>query len=171
VANCRAQIGPAGSSVTRERVSWIYQNSRDMTVGLTECKKGQLQQVAKDLSKAAGQQVKLKNLASMVGKVVAAEPAIGNFAHIMVRRAYGILEEARQHQGWSGTVEITTEVAEDFRLLGEQLEEHNNHPIRSKETEMSVVTVVGSPSEFMKTTMLKNHSGKQDRGVVWRCIG
>jgi hypothetical protein len=59
-------------------------NSRDMTVGLTECKKGQLQQVAKDLSKAAGQKLKLKNLASMVGKVVAAEPAIGNFAHIMV---------------------------------------------------------------------------------------
>jgi hypothetical protein len=84
--------------------------------------------------------------------VVAAEPAIGNFAHIMVRRAY--LEEARQHQGWPGTVEITTEVAEDFRVLREQLEEQNNHPICSKETEMSVVAVVGPPAVACTINMI-----------------
>ena len=45
---------PDQVSQEKEYLGFII-NSRDMTVGLTECKKGQLQQVAKDLSKAAGQ--------------------------------------------------------------------------------------------------------------------
>jgi hypothetical protein len=141
-------------------------DTRNMTVSLPEAKKAQLLQLSRDLAASGGRCLKAKELASMVGKLTAAEPALGNFATIMGKRAYGILEEAVSRQGWRGTVRISAEVAADFRTVGEQLAEHDHHPIRSKATEISVVSIIGPPTDFLKRKFLPNHK-TEGQVEVW----
>jgi hypothetical protein len=51
-------------------------DTKSMTVHLKEEKAEQLKQVARDMAASAGRCLKAKDLASMIGKVAAAEPAL-----------------------------------------------------------------------------------------------
>jgi len=153
-----------GASQVKEYLGFQI-DSANMTVSLTEDKKLQLRQLAKELASSAGRSLKTKDLASMIGKVAATEPALGNFSRIMTRRAYYDLDKAVLEWGWSGKIQITEEVASDFQTLAAHLEEYDHTPIRSKATEMSVVAVVGPPSDFLKKKTLQNHKAAAQKEV------
>jgi len=141
-------------------------NTKSMTVHLKEEKAEQLKQVARDMAASAGRFLKAKDLASMIGKVASAEPALGMFPAIMMRRAYAELEATVEEKGWASKIRIPPEVAEDFGSFGEQLEDFNGTPVRNQKTQISVVSIIGEPSQHIKQTFIDNHIRKGEL-TVW----
>jgi len=141
-------------------------NSEDMTVALSEEKKEQIKQVARQVEVSAERYLLTKDLASLIGKVAAAEPALGAIVPIMTRRAYQDIDEAVNKSGWSGKIKISTEVAEDFRRFRQRVDEFDGSPIRTQATEIAVVSIIGEPSEFIKQKFIQNHR-QQKEIEIW----
>jgi hypothetical protein len=57
-------------------------------------------------------------------------------------------------------------VAADFRVVGQELHEHDHQPIRTTSTDISVVSIVGPPSDFLKHKVMPNHK-VADHVEVW----
>lgn len=137
-------------------------DTEEMTVRLTEDKKSQVIHAAKEMEAAVGRYLRVKDLASLVGKVAAAEPALGSLVPFTTRRAYGEIEAEVGKSGWSSKVKISTELAEDFRVFRMRIDEFNGTPIRTQATEVSVVSIIGEPSEFVKQKFIKNHKREKE---------
>jgi hypothetical protein len=140
-------------------------NSKDMKVELLQEKKIQIRQVAKEVQSAAGRFLRVKDLASLVGKVVATEPALGSLIPIMTRRVYSEIDEAVNKAGWGSKIRISEEVSEDFKEIIQRLNEFDGTPIRTQATQMSVVSIIGEPSDFLKEKFLQNHRQSQETEI------
>ena len=143
-------------------------NAASMTVHLKEHKKRQLSQVASDVAASGGRCLRVKDLASMIGQVAAAEPALGPMVAVMTRRAYAQLEQAVESRGWSTTVRLSQEVVDDFRELKQLVAKFDGTPIRTQKTQISVASIVGPPSEHIKTHFIANH---RQYGSMATCVG
>jgi len=141
-------------------------DSKEMTVALSQEKKEQIQQLARQVESSEDRFLRAKDLASFIGKVAAAEPALGSIVPITTRRAYQDLDEVVRQFGWSGKVKISAEVAEDFGRFRQRIDEFNGTPIRTQATEIAVVSIIGEPSEFIKQKFIKNHK-RQKEMEIW----
>jgi hypothetical protein len=137
-----------------------------MTVALSQEKKEQIQQLARQVESSEDRFLRAKDLASFIGKVAAAEPALGSIVPITTRRAYQDLDEVIRQFGWSGKIKISAEVAEDFGRFRQRIDEFNGTPIRTQATEIAVVSIIGEPSEFIKQKFIKNHK-RQKEMEIW----
>jgi hypothetical protein len=61
---------------------------------------------------------------------------------IFARRGYAKLEEKVQEQGWNARIKMPAEVAAD-------LERHDGAPITSAATAVSVLSIIGEPTQFL----------------------
>ena len=128
-----------------------------MEVRLTEEKKAQLRKGIVEIRAATNRYLWAKHLAAVIGKVAACELGLGPIVPIMLRRAYKLLQEHVQRKGWESTVKITNEVAKDMGELSEKIEEFNGYLIRTEATQLSIVALIGPPSQFLKTKVIAQH--------------
>ena len=128
-----------------------------MMVKLTPEKKLQLFSSLKDVIGSANRYVPLKHLAAVIGRATSFEPGLGPITQVLLRRAYCLLQEQVDHKGWSVNIKVSIEVASDLEILKNRVDNIDGYPIRTEATAISVVAIVGLPSEFIKTKVIPQH--------------
>jgi hypothetical protein len=133
-------------------------DSNKMAVFLTQEKKAKILAAAQALKVSAGRHLQVKHLAKFVGILVAAEPALGTFTSVMTRRMHAAIAETAEKHGWQAKVKISEEIANDAKEFARLLEDHDGTPIRTASTAISVLSIIGPPSEFVKTQFIAKHN-------------
>ena len=141
---------------SKEYLGFII-DTASMTVRLQEAKKQRiLQQVSETISHGS-KSFPAKELAGTIGKIVATEPALGPIVVIAARASYAVLEEATQRIGWNSSLVMSKEAQDGLQFFVDNCSEFDNSPIRSAATEISVLSIIGPPSSFMKSSFVANH--------------
>jgi len=132
-------------------------NTDSMTVHLTEEKKRDLQSSTMEMGRSVNRTVKARSLAKVLGQMISAMPALGFVPLIFARRAYEELEKQVDRSGWNSTIKVSLEVAEDLQSFCREVDKQDGAPIATPERAVSVLAIVGPPSEFIKTKVIPNH--------------
>ena len=141
---------------SKEYLGFII-DTASMTVRLQEAKKQRiLQQVSETISHGS-KSFPAKELAGTIGKIVATEPALGPIVVIAARASYAVLEEATQRRGWNSSLVMSKEAQDGLQFFVDNCSEFDNSPIRSAATEISVLSIIGPSSSFMKSSFVANH--------------
>ena len=141
---------------SKEYLGFII-DTASMTVRLQEAKKQRiLQQVSETISHGS-KSLPAKELAGTIGKIVATEPALGPIVVIAARASYAVLEEATQRRGWNSSLVMSKEAQDGLQFFVDNCSDFDNSPIRSAATEISVLSIIGPPSSFMKSSFVANH--------------
>ena len=156
--------GRDGVSQIKEYLGFII-DTQQMSVKLTNKKKAELSRSLEEVMSARNRFVPTRFLASVIGKAIASEPATGPLVQVMLRRAYGQLEEHVQKEGWKTTIKVSEEIAEDFTELQQRVRDSEGYPIRTEATNVSVVSIIGEPSEFLKTKVIRQHLRQESREI------
>ncbi len=137
-----------------------------MTVHLTKMKKEKLKKEVQETSALINRVIPNKKLAQSLGLMVSASPALGTLPLLFARRGYSELEEKVQKQGWKARIKMSAEVATDFRKFISQIEKHNGASITSEATAVSVLSIIGEPTQFLKAKVIPNHI-KTEQKAIW----
>jgi hypothetical protein len=143
-------------SKSKEYLGFLI-NTENMKVYLTDLKRSGVTAAVNDVIISRGRYIAARHLAKVIGKMISCEPAVGPFSLIAAKRAYSILEETVQGQGWKANLKVTDEIVEDLQLFVAELQAFDGYPIRTAATAVSVVSIIGPPSEHMRTTVISNH--------------
>jgi hypothetical protein len=149
--------GLEDGSQVKEYLGFIVDSGK-MTVHLTPDKKKKLLAAAQALAAAAGRYLQVKDLARYVGIITSAEPALGPFTSVMTRRMHMAIGETTEKYSWQGKVRISQEIAEDAAEFRDLLDRFDGTPIRTPSTAISVISIIGPPSEFIKTRFIAKHN-------------
>ena len=149
--------GKGDASQTKEYLGFII-DTTTMSIRLNEIKKQLILKQVLLTIEHGRIPMAAKELAGILGKIVATEPALGPIVIMAARAAYSDLDAAVVKRGW-GTKLITSKEALDGLLFfAENCSKFDNTPIRSAATDISVLSIIGPPGEFMKTSFVKNHT-------------
>jgi hypothetical protein len=84
--------------------------------------------------------------------MIALEPALGGMPLMAARVAYIQLEQAVEEFGWSsGTLKMNDETISGLNFFLENMNRFDNSPIRTAANEVSVLSIIGPPDEFIYT--------------------
>ena len=152
------------ASQSKEYLGFIV-DTASMTVRLGETKKQLiLEQVLATIS--YGQKpIMAKELAGTLGKMVAAEPALGPIVLMAARAAYSDLDDAVQKRGWNSSLLMSQGSLNGLKFFADNFSDFDNCPIRSAATEISVLSIIGPPSSFIKTGFVSNHLRTEDEHI------
>jgi len=128
-----------------------------MSVRLNEIKKRHILQQVTATIEYGSNPIAAKELAGTLGKIVATEPALGPVVIMASRAAYLDLNAAVARRGWGTKLSMSKEALEGLRFFAENCSKFDNSPIRSAATEISVLSIIGPPDSFMKTSFVANH--------------
>jgi hypothetical protein len=154
-----------GGTKIKEYLGFVI-NTEDMTVHLTGMKKEKLKKEVQETASASDRVIPIKMLARSLGLMVSALPALGTLPLIFARRGYAELEEKVQEQGWNARIKMPAEVAADLRKFISLIERHDGAPITSAATAVSVLSIIGEPTQFLKTKVIPNHI-KTNQKAIW----
>jgi hypothetical protein len=149
------------SSQRKEYLGFII-DTIQMTVSLTPDKKQNLVNTVAETLKACQKPIKAKQLAKCAGKMIATEPALGRLPLITARPIYSEMEPQVEKWGWSTKITVTEAVIESLKFFLENIEKFDNSPIRTMENQMSVMSIIGEPSEFMKNKFIEFHQASEN---------
>jgi len=152
-----------GSTVA-EYLGFVIDTNK-MAVGLTEEKKGGLRKAVTEVIQHGRKSMRVKVLAGCWGKMVSAEPALGSFPLITARQAYQDLEKEVERKGWNLSVNLSQDAIASLGVFLERLEEFNFTPIKTPATAISVISILGPPTEFMKLDVIPNHVREASKEV------
>ena len=141
-------------------------NTVSMTVRLGDAKR---QQILKQVWETIAHGTKLlpaKELAKTLGKIVATEPALGPVVIMTARAAYSKLDEAVRCRGWHTWLQMDKESIDGLIFFAENCCSFDNAPIRSAATEISVVSIIGPPDNFIKKGFVANHT-RTNKENIW----
>ena len=106
-----------------------------------------------------------RDLASTLGKIVATEPALGPVVVMAARAAYIELDMAVQQRGWGTRLVMSEESINGMTFFVENCHMFDNSPVRSAATEISVLSIIGPPSSFMKQSFVANHARTREQKI------
>ena len=153
------------ASYYKEYLGFII-DSFNMTVRLREEKKHRILKRVWETISYKTNPISARELAITLGKMVATEPALGPVAIMTARASYADLDRATLARGWGTHLIMSKESLDGLRFFAENFSSFDNSPIRSAATEISVVSIIGPPSSFMKTSFVSNHvRTKEER--IW----
>jgi hypothetical protein len=153
------------ASQIKKHLGFIIDTS-SMTVRLGEPKKQRtLHKVWETISYGL-KLIPARKLAGTLGKIVSTEPALGPVVIMAARASYIDLDEAIQERGWNTQLKISRESLDGLKFFAENCEDFDNAPIRSSATEISVLSIIGPPSAFMKSSFVANHV-RTDEENIW----
>lgn len=136
-----------------------------MTVNLGEIKKQLvIEQVLSKISYGR-KPIRAKELVGTLGKMVAAEPALGPIVLMAARAAYSDLDDAVQKRSWNSSLSMSQGSLNGLKFFVNNLFDFDNCPIRSAATEISVLSLIGPPSSFIKTGFVSNHLRTKDEHI------
>jgi hypothetical protein len=145
-----------GGAQTAEYLGFVIDTNK-MLVGLTEEKEQGLREAVAEVLKFKKRRISAKVLAKCLGKMVSAEPGLGAFPLVMARKAYVDLEKEVEQAGWKTSVSLSEESISSFEDFLSRMNEFNFSPIKTPATAISVVSIIGPPSEYLKTKVISNH--------------
>jgi hypothetical protein len=138
----------------------------NMTVRLTDAKKQQILKQVWETISLASNKLPAKELAKTLGKIVATEPALGPVVIMAARAAYLRLDEAVCDRGWHTQLTMDKESIDGLTFFAENCSSFDNSPIRSAATEISVLSIIGPPDNFIKKGFVANHA-RTDNEKIW----
>ena len=144
------------SSQVKEYLGFVIDTHR-MTVSLTTEKKILLKETVSNLIQKVGSNVKVKELAKCAGRMIAAEPALGRLPIISARPIYNEIEPQVEEKGWNCSVEVSRAVGESLKFFLDSIDKFDHTVIRTKSNEMSVLSIIGPPSGYLKRKVLPQH--------------
>lgn len=156
------QKGDANKS--KEYLGFII-DTGSMTVRLGEKKKQLILRQVEETIDYGSKPILSRDLASTLGKMVAMEPALGPVVIMAARAAYIDLEKAVQQRGWGTRLVMSEESIKGMKFIVENCYKFDNSPIRSATTELSVLSIIGPPSSFMKQSFVANHARTKEEKI------
>ena len=141
-------------------------NTISMTVGLKKEKKAVLKKDIENLLARQNQIIQVKELAMVTGKLISTEPALGTMPLMAARAAYIQQEQTSAELGWNGTLMLSSETIAGLNFAIDNLDEFDNSPIRTTANEVSVLSIVGPPGNFIKTGFVAKHI-TTERDQIW----
>ncbi len=145
-----------GGAQTAEYLGFVIDTNK-MLVGLTGEKEQGLRKAVSEVLQFKKRRISAKVLAKCLGKMISAEPGLGAFPLVMARKAYGDLEAAVEQSGWKTSLNLSEESLNSFQEFINRMHEFNFSPIKTPATAVSVVSIIGPPSEYLKTKNIPNH--------------
>ena len=117
-----------------------------MKVFLTEEKMSGMTKVLTNFIKQSKSgQVKLRQLAKVLGMMQSMEPAMGNFPLIFARQPYFELELGVQKWGWKGYTRMSEEAIQSLEEFNRRIPELNGEIIKTSANEIAVISILGEP--------------------------
>ena len=154
------------ASQIKEYLGFII-DTQQMTVRLSDDKQQALAQHLKDtLSYGTHKRMPAKVLARCLGKMVSAEPALGPMPIMAARAGYAQLEEATSRKGWDTTLNLNEDSLAALEFFSENFRQFDNSPFRTENNSVSVLSIIGQPSEFIKSSFISNYT-KFDNEEIW----
>jgi hypothetical protein len=98
--------------------------------------------------------------------MVSLEPAMGGMPLMAARAAYIQIEQAVEELRWNGSLKMNKETILGLEFFLENMDQFDNSPIRTAATEVSVLSIVGPPGNFIKTGFVANHV-TTDEDQIW----
>jgi hypothetical protein len=129
-----------------------------MTVRLTDVKKQHILKQVWETISLGSNKLPAKDLAKSLGKIVATEPALGPVVIMAARATYLRLDEAVCDRGWHTQLTMDKESIDGLTFFSENSSSFDNSPIRSAATEISVLSIIGPPDNFIKKGFVANHA-------------
>jgi hypothetical protein len=132
-------------------------NTVSLTVRLKTDKKEAIKQSVLKTLDFDNQKIQIRELAKTLGKMVSCEPALGQMPLMAARAAYIQLDQVTEIYGWNGTLVMNHDTKNSLRFFVENVDRFDDTPIRSAAREISVLSIIGPPSNFLKTSYVTNH--------------
>ena len=145
------------ASRSKEYLGFII-DTESMTVRLGDDKKQRILRQVSETIAYGSKPILAKELAGTLGKIVAAEAALGPVVIMAARASYIDLDKAIHQRGWGTRLTMSKEALDGLIFFAENCSSFDNTPIRSAATEISVLSIIGPPSSFMKTSFVANHA-------------
>ena len=108
-------------------------DSTSMTLSISPQKLQDLRQALQVVTQTEGQ-LRAKTLAKAIGKLVAAEPALGPVVQLLSRTAQSELASSTEARGWNAWMRVSEQAKEGLRIMDSRLEEYNGYPIKNLAT-------------------------------------
>jgi hypothetical protein len=154
------------ASQSKEYLGFVI-DTVSMTVRLGDFKRQQvIKRVWETISYGTNSSLPAKELAGTLGKIVATEPALGPVVIMAVRAAYSKLDEAVQRRGWHTKLQMDKESIDGLIFFAKNCCSFDNAPIRSAATEISVLSIIGPPGDFIKNGFVANHT-RTNKENIW----
>lgn len=158
--------GAGEAAKVKEYLGFII-DTEIMSVRLNTDKKKQITKAVKEVISFGKRHIHIKVLSKAVGQMVAAEPALGNMPLMAARAAYIQIDEIANDKGWNANLLLNEETLSGLKFFVENIDEFDNTPIRTAATELSVISIIGKPDEFIKTSFVANHVQFEGEKTIW----
>lgn len=153
------------ASQSKEYLGFII-DTKAMTVSLTPNKKASLKLIVEETIQAVKTKVRVKTLAKCAGKMISAEPALGKLPIIAARPIYAEMEPVVETKGWNISISVTPSVEQSLSWFITNLEEFDHSPIKTCGNQMTVLSIIGPPSDHIKRQVFPNHKTFGD-SEIW----
>ncbi len=130
---------------------WI--DSLSMKVYAPQAKLKTLEEEVKNL--ISKRVVKPKELASIVGKINALEPALGMLARVVTRSGYALLAMHTDQFSWTGKLSLNEATVREFDFFLDNYASHNGCFISSSLMDVRLETII--PNPVSHDLVIKNH--------------
>ena len=154
------------ASQIKEYLGFII-DTQQMTVRLTKDKQQELKNLMiTTISNGTQKKIQAKTLAQVLGKLVSTEPALGSMPIMTARAGYAQLEETTNKNGWNATLNLNEDTLAALQFFLENFKQFDNTPFRTDNNTVSVLSIIGQPSNFIKSSFIKNHT-RFDNEEIW----
>jgi hypothetical protein len=148
--------GPGDASQEKCYLGFLI-DTVTLTVRLKPKKKESLKQDVLKTLEFGDYPISVRELAKTLGKMVACEPALGQMPLMAARAAYIQLDHVTEVQGWKGSLVMNQETKLGLRFFVDNIDSFDNTPIRAVARDISVLSIIGPPNNFLKTNFIANH--------------
>ena len=152
------------ASTTKEYLGFVIDTVL-MTVRLKKERQEDIKQNVETMLKNT-KPVHVKELAKTLGKMVATEPALGSMPLMASRAAYIQLDKKVEERGWNCYLSLDTEARAGMTFFSENMSIFDNTVIRTHSNEISVLSIIGPPNQFIKNSFVSNHL-RTENEEIW----
>ena len=156
--------GEGQASQSKEYLGFVI-DTKTMTVQLKEDRKEAIKHNVQQTLSHKSRPIHVKELAKTLGKIVATEPALGPMPLMAARAAYSQLDTVTEEKGWNSYLEMSEEAKAGLLFFVDNMARFDNTVIRTCCTEISVLSIIGPPSKFLKTGFVANHAETNNKEI------
>ena len=150
-----------GSSQCKEYLGFII-NTVAMEVKVKPTKLDSVCDVALQLLEKKEEYV--KDLSSVLGKVIALIPSHGFLARVSTRSGYVAIEEHIANKGWTGKLSLSGNCKKEIKFFCDYARMHNGAPIQTSLTQMRLDNIILNP--IAKTVQVPTFGSSHDLIMV-----
>ena len=119
-------------------------DSENMVYKLPEFKIDHLKEIIAEIVHSIEDTIKAKELARVIGKIIASEKALGPIVRIMLRSTMVSLDYAVLSRGWDTYVNLNDTIKTDLQFISDNMDEDNGQPIVNYKTGISLNDLLSS---------------------------